>query len=182
MKEFMKYFWTLILGMFLGAAALSVWQRPEQVAEAPAAEEHQADGSLVLERKPDAKAKPAHAFPKGGKAERKISVDVQPERVDCPICTVDMTLVRMPDDTRRVVASSPTGTILGGLDVPIVPLRVDRDLVWAAGISRGTGEESWGGWLDRDFGPVRIGGEVNKISENGYESRYEARFKIGLRF
>ena len=179
----MRYIWTLILGMFLGAAALSMWQRPEQVAEAPAVAERQDDGSLVLERAAtNPKARPAHAIPKGGKAERKISVDVQPERTDCPICTVDLTLVRMPDDTMRAIASSPTGTILGGLDVPILPLNVWRDRPWAAGISHGTGEEAWGAWLDRDFEYLRLGGEINKISENNYESRYEARFKIGLRF
>ena len=177
----MRYLWTLILGMFLGAAALSVWQRPDKVDEAPAVADRQADGSLALERKPG-KVRPKQAIPKGGKAERVVSVDVQPDRADCPVCTVDLTLVRMPDETRRVIASSPTGTVLGGLDVPIAPLNVERDHPWAAGISRGTGEEAWGAWLDRDFDFLRIGGEFNKISENSHESRYEARLKIGLRF
>lgn len=176
-------FAAFMLGAFIGAGALAMWNKPVKVAEQPAAAERQADGSLVLERKPDAKAKPAHAIPKGGKAERVVRVDVQPDRADCPICTVDLTLVRMPDDTRRVIASSPTGTVLGGLDVPIVPLVIEKDHPWAAGVSRGTGDESWGLWLDRDIGPVRIGGEANKISESTTGgSKYEARFKIGLMF
>ena len=180
----MKYLWTLILGMFLGAAALHLWQKPEQVVETPAAEAVQKDGSRVLERTATTpKARPAHALPKGGKAERKISVDVQPERADCPLCKVDLTLVRMPDDSRRVVASSTTGTILGGLDVPILPIEVDRDHPWAAGISRGTSGESWGVWLDRDFKMLRIGTEINKIeTDTNRDDKYEARIKLGLIF
>src|SRR3990172_5689024 len=82
------------------AAALHLWQKPEQVVETPAAEAVQKDGSRVLERTATTpKARPAHALPKGGKEERKISVDVQPERADCPLCKVDLTLVRMPDDS-----------------------------------------------------------------------------------
>lgn len=168
-----------MFGAFFGAATCALFYAPKQINETPAVAVRQPDGSMVLERKPDAKAKPVHAIPKGGKAERVVRVDVQPERVDCPICIVDLTLVRMPDDTRRVVASSPTGTILGGLDVPLVPLNIDKDRPWAAGISRGTSTESWGAWVDRDLWEVvRFGGEVNKVGDN----RYEARFKLGLRF
>jgi hypothetical protein len=178
----MKYFYSFLIGALAGAVVGWVicadWYAPEQVTETAAVEQRQADGSLALERKPDANAKPAHAIPKGGKAERVVSVNVQPERADCPVCTVDLTLVRMPDDTRRVVASSPTGTVLGGLDVPIVPLDVGRDYLWAAGISRGIGGEAWGGWVDRDFGLLRTGIEANKVSDD----RYEARIKLGVRF
>lgn len=179
----MRYFWTLILGMFLGAAVAGWWYAPGEKVETPAVAERQPDGSLVLERQPDTKPRNTAVVPKGGKVVREIRVDVQPARADCPACSVELSLVRMRDDSMRAVAWSPSGEVLGGIDVPIVPLRLDRDLVWAAGISRGTGEESWGGWLDRDFGPVRIGGAFNKIDENARgENRYEARFKIGLRF
>lgn len=175
----MRYFWSFILGAFIGAAAFAAWQAPTKIVEAPAAAARQADGSLALERTAtNPKAKPVAAIPKGGKAERAIRVDVQPERADCPICSVDLTLVRMPDDTRRVVASSQTGTVLGGLDVPIAPIDITKDHPWAAGISRGTDLESWGVWLDRDFGPVRFGGEANKTGDNNYE----ARIKLGIRF
>lgn len=166
------------------AACVCVWYelRPTKT-ETPAAAERQPDGSLVLERKPDANAKPAHAMPKGGKAERAVRVDVQPARADCPICTVDLTLVRTPDDSRRVVASSPTGDVLGGLDVPIVPLKIAKDHPWAAGGSHGTGTDSWGLWLDRDIARIRVGAELNKtgVSENG-DDRYEARIKLGFKF
>lgn len=175
----MKYFWSFVAGLFLGAAALAAWQAPKKVTEAPAAEARQPDGSLALGRTAtNPNAKPVHAIPKGGKAERAIRVDVQPARADCPVCTVDLTLVRMKDDTRRVVASSPTGAVMGGLDVPILPIEIEKKHPWAAGISRGTGGESWGAWLDRDLGPLRIGGEANKTAED----KFEARLRVGIRF
>lgn len=174
----MKLFWPFILGAFLGAAVCAWWNTPKQITETPVAEHRQKDGSLVLERNPDDKAKPVHAIPKGSKAERVVRVDVQPTRADCPVCTVDLTLVRTPDEMLRVIASSPTGTVMGGLDVPVAPLRVEKNHPWAAGISRGTGEESWGGWVDRDIGFTRIGIEANKTDDNNYEGR----IKVGIRF
>jgi hypothetical protein len=175
----MNYFWAFLVGAFVGAAALAVWQAPTTVVEAPAAAARQSDGSLALERTgTNPKAKSAAVVPKGGQAERSIRVDVQPARADCPVCTVELTLVRMPDDTRRVVAASPTGIVLSGLDVPLVPLEVARDRPWAAGASYGVGGGSWGGWLDRDLGPLRLGAEINQTGD----ARTEARVRLGWRF
>jgi hypothetical protein len=174
----------LVLGLVV-ATGISVWQAKHRLqTEPPAAAQRQADGSLVLERAAtNAKAKPAAAIPKGGKAERIISVTVQPARADCPVCTLDLTVVRMPDDSRRVVASSPTGTVLGGLDIPVLPISIERKRPWAAGASRGTESNSWGIWLDRDAGRFRVGVEANKIGADiGGGDKYEARIKLGLNF
>lgn len=46
--------------------------------ETPAAAVRQPDSSLVLQRAPDAKAKPAMAIPKGATVERVVHVEVQP--------------------------------------------------------------------------------------------------------
>ena len=180
----MNYFWSFIAGAFFGAATLAAWQSPKQTTELPAAEVRQSDGSLALARTAtNLNAKPAHAIPKGGKAERAIRVDIQPARADCPVCTVELTLVRMPDRMRRVVASSPTGTVMGGLDIPILPIQVEKKHPWAAGISRTLASDTWGIWLDRDFGPVRTGVEINKIKANtDHDDKHEARFKLGIRF
>lgn len=173
-----KYFWTFVIGAFVGAAACAWWNAPKYVTETPAVADRQGDGSLVLERKTDAKAKPAHKLPKGGTPERVVRVDVQPDRADCPLCSVDLTLVRTSDDMLRVVASSPTGTVMGGLDVPMVPLFIDKQHPWAVGISHGTGEESLGVWVDRDFNFMRIGIEANKTDMD----KYEGRVRFGIRF
>lgn len=117
------------------------------VHEAAVPAQLQADGSLVLARAEATKAPPAppHALPAGSKEERRVEVVVQPARgvvtpatgkdslvadhladagkivdsCDCPPVTVDLSLVRTPDKTRRVIASSPDGKILSGLDIPI---------------------------------------------------------------
>lgn len=175
----------VLIGAVAGASGVFMWQAKHRLqTEAPAAAQRQADGSLVLERTATSpKAKPASALPKGGKAERIVSVTVQPARADCPVCIVDMTLVRMKDDSRRVVASSPTGTVLGGLDIPVLPIITDRRHPWALGASRGTEANSWGIWLDRDVSRLRVGIEANKtgVDINGSD-KYEARVKLGLKF
>ena len=148
MKE---YAYGVASGVVLAAFAWW-WIAGTPVVETPAAEVRQGDGSLVLERRPG-KAKPAAQLPKRAKLERQIRIDVQPERADCPVCTVDLSLVRMPDDTRRVVASSPTGEILSGLDVPVVSMEARRR--WLAGALY---NGRWGGLVARDVGPFVLGG------------------------
>src|SRR5579862_5310498 len=37
----------------------------------------------------------------------------------CPDVKVDLSLIRMKDKTQRVIASSPNGSVIGGLDVPV---------------------------------------------------------------
>lgn len=96
---------------------------------------------------------------------------------DCPPVTVDLSLVRMPDKTRRVIASSPDGKILSGIDVPIsVPGDSPARTPWAAGISFST-DRRFGGFLDRDLGPFRIGVEAFQ-STNGWT----AQARAGIRF
>ena len=136
--------WVLAAGLIFVAGIGLGWKifRPKPVAQVevalPAA--RQADGSLILERAPDAKAVPAQQIPKGAKVERIERIQVRassaPAAVTAPTngsgqpaaaltpalpstTTVDLTLLRMPDDTQRVVASSPDGTIVGGVDIPV---------------------------------------------------------------
>jgi hypothetical protein len=113
-----------------------------------------------------------HKLPAGGKRERSVHVDVKPTAPDCPLCSVDLTLVRMNDGSRRVVASSTTGEVVTGIDIPLLP--ADPNLKWAAGVSYGQG---WGGWLDRDIGRLRVGIELNDT-----DGGMEARGKAGFRF
>ena len=137
--------WVLAAGLIFGAGIGAGWKifRPKPVAtvETPAAAARQADGSLILERAPDANAKPAQEIPNGAKVERIERIVVRPMAQSTsaaataptngsgqlgaapipglPSMTVDLTLLRMKDDTQRVVASSPDGTIVGGVDIPV---------------------------------------------------------------
>jgi len=167
---------------------------PKQEFYAPPAV--QDDGSKVLEKKPQASAKPPHKVPEGAKVERivKIVVRSKPEKApaatqegrgeaetplkaDCPPVKVDLSLVRLPDESRRVIASSPNGEIVGGVDIPVESARVYKELKWAAGVSYNPLDRGFGAFLDRDLGPFRLGAEVNQIKDG-----FDTRVKAGMRF
>ena len=137
--------WVLAAGLIFGAGIGAGWKifRPKPVATVEVAlpAQRQTDGSLILERAPDANAKPAQQIPAGAKVERIERIVVRPTAPSTsvaatvptngsgqpgaasipalPSTTVDLTLLRMKDDTQRVVASSPDGTIVGGVDIPV---------------------------------------------------------------
>ena len=197
----------IIIGLWTG---WMLWQAPKkQIAEAPAPAIRQEDKSLILERKPDPSAKPAQKIPKGAVVERVISVELQSHGpsseapagiigstpMDLPASPslqrsnirVDLTLVRLQDGSRRVIASSPDAEVVGGLDIPTVPIASPhRELKWAAGEVYGTtawGDKAVGGFLDRDLAFARVGAEVTK---NTYalasRTGWEVRAKFGIRF
>lgn len=148
----------------------------------------QADSSVILERNPDATATaPAPQLP--GKLERTVQVTVKPKPQpkpeptkpgpdgycpapkECPALTVRLDLVKQADG-RRVVASSPDGDIVGGIDVPIEPWIKRNENVWAAGLTY-SHDRRLGAFIDRDLGPFRAGIEADAES---------ARVRIGIRF
>lgn len=153
------------VGVLVGALGLYLW--PEAtIQETAEPAQRQADGSLIAERAPDAPLKPKHTIPKGTKVERDIRVDVQPTgRPDCPICTVDLSLVKLPDATHRIIASSPTGEVLSAIDVPREPALLDRNKVWSAGVLY---NGRWGGLVMRDFRWLSIGGAVTTEKDGGF--------------
>lgn len=173
----------------IGAAGLLVgllggwwWARPvAPLREPPAPAVRQADGSLVVERvSPAAQPhRPPHALPAGSREERRVSIVVQPPRgvvapetaeapsavlaldaCDCPPVQVDLSLVRMPDKTRRVVASSPTGTILSGIDVPLEVEAAPRLPRWTLSVVAVADKDGVrpGALLARRVGPLVVGG------------------------
>lgn len=172
--------------------------KPKPVVETPAAQVKQDDGSIVLERKPDAKARPAHAVPKGAKVERVASVTVKPTQTgagqglrgslkpapDCPPVRVDLSLIRLPDQTRRVVASSPDGDVVAGMDIPVETAAPPPEpKKWAAGLSWSPNHQTAGAWVERDIGRVRLGAELNQTRPwIGGPSGVEARLRVGWAF
>lgn len=174
----------LIIAAIVAAAAAALfvgwklWHK-EPVMETWSAEQRQADGSVMLERKPDAKAKPAHEVPKDSKVERVVKLEVKSkEKPDCPSIDVDLSLVRLPDETRRVIASSSNGEILAGVDIPVESARPVSEPKWAAGLTMSPITRGYGVFVDRDLGPFRVGAEVNQSESYGLDFR----IKAGLRF
>jgi hypothetical protein len=82
----------------------------------------------------------------------------------CPNVTVDLSLVRMPDASRRVIASSPNGTVVGGLDVPVEASAIPKLQRWTAsgiaGFDSHAGRNVFGGAIQYQKGPVVFTGGV----------------------
>ncbi|WP_018606785.1 hypothetical protein [Uliginosibacterium gangwonense] len=169
---------------------------PQPENTAPAAAQSQADGSLILARTPpptsDALPPAPHVIPKGAVEERRISVTVkphplpakittppvdqssaQPAQADCAPVTVDLSLIRQ-NGGRRVIASSPDGIVIGGLDIPIESALLPASHPWAAGLSVGH-DKSPGVWLERDLGRIRLGAEALR-EQSG---TLQARLRVG---
>lgn len=185
--------------LLLIGAAVGLWVGYELYHQGPAPSEsaqpsvRQRDRSLVLHRQPDPTAAPVHALPPGGKVERLVKVTVQPKppsaavpataqapvtEAECPPVAVDLSLVRMPDETLRVVASADGGDVVGGIDVPVAaPAPPAKPLVWAAGLSL-TSDREGGVWVDRDLGPWRIGLDLDRSRHEGMK----AQLRLGFRF
>lgn len=201
---------SLALGVTAGlTTGWTLWSPKKGRAEVYAPAIRNEDKSLVLEKKPMADAKPAQQVPKGAVVERVVYVEVQPHgpsavvppttpgsTVTEPQATpswprstvrVDLTLYRLTDGTRRVVASSPDGDVVGGLDVPVEDAKPQpRELKWAAGGVYGTtawGDKAVGVFLDRDVKFLRTGAELTK-NTYALSSRtgWEIRAKVGIRF
>lgn len=129
--------------------------------------------------------KPAQEIPKGATVERVVQVTVQPTatpsspgnpKLDlgtlkmpsldplgsphqgsiCPPVRVDLSLIRLKDKSQRVLASSPDGTVVGGIDVPITPDTLPKIQRWTAEGIRGwdmqQGKGAWGGELSYERG------------------------------
>jgi len=174
-----------IAGVIAGMALGMLWRPKPPKVETYAPEKRQSDGSLVLERKPMSDAKPAQQVPEGARVERVVQVQVQPRNAtptagpatpgsgpvsvppELPPVTVDLSLVRMPDQSqsRRVIASSPDGAIVGGVDIPVEAARQARALKWAAGyeFARSNWGKSHSIVVQRDLGPLRLGGRVGRV-------------------
>lgn len=150
---------------------------PEVIAAAP--QVTQSDGSIVIERKPEAApSKAPHKIPKGGTEERRVNLKLKPDafvsdegcKCDPAPVSVNLSLVR-DDQGRRVVASSTGGQIVGALDVPIEPALMPPDPhPWAAGLSYGH-DKSAGAWIERDLGRIRVGAEVIRQRDQTFQGR-----------
>ena len=141
--------WSLFMAG-LGALIYHEWTKPPQsaVRETVTPQVRQKDGSVQAARVPmDEKVVPPapHIIPKGSKEERRISVTVKPadpkrdhppfkpepdgqcrvpDTYVCPPVTVDLSIVRN-DKGRDVIASSPDGTVLTAINIPIEEPRRD---------------------------------------------------------
>lgn len=218
-----KFAIVLVVGICAGLGiGWGIWRPKPAPIETAAVQVRQGDSSLVLERAPDANAKPAQEIPKGAKVERVVQVTVQPRAqaaqvpapatqtvqaatstasatnglespaaqpaspLLCPPVRVDLSLLRMPDQTRRVVASSPDGAVVGGVDIPVeAAAPTPRVLKYAIGGIWNPRDKTAGGFVDRDLGPLRLGveGVQQRLSDvAGSRTTWAVQLRAGLRF
>lgn len=78
----------------------------------------------------------------------------------CPEVHVNLSLIRQKDMTRRVIASSPDGKIIGGLDVPVSEPAFPKPQRWTvqalAGYDSHASREVFGGQVSYGRGPFTI--------------------------
>lgn len=196
-----------VVGLGLG------WKlyRPSAPKVEPYAPEiRQKDGSLVLERKPmplteARKAVPVPVLPKGATVERLEKIVIQPKPQPlpgipipgsgsspavlantCPPVTVALALLKMKDGSHRVVASSPDGTILSGVDIPVTPERPEaKPLKWAAGALWNPSDRTYGAYLRRAMGPFEVGAQVEQVRLPvfaGGGTKTEGKLSVGIKF
>lgn len=109
-------------------------------------------------------------------------MEIEAEKQDCPPVTVDLSLVEMPDKSQRLVASSPDGNILGGVDTPVRDAAPIPDpKLWAAGAMIST-RQNLGVWIDRDFDFLRVGSQLNTVGNESGVRGVEAWGKVGIKF
>lgn len=178
----------------VSALAIGYWLgRPAPVVETPAPAITQADGSIALPRAPDAKAKPKHMTPRGAKVERVGQITAQGETppeiaactsAKCPPVTIDTSLVRMDDGSKRVIVSSPDGQILAGVDIPVETAAPPPEPPkWAVGLSLDPIRQTPGIWIERDIWRVRAGAEINQVKQRADgPSSAEIRLRVGWTF
>lgn len=216
LKLLLKFKYYIAVAVVVLTAAWWAWSPAPKKPETYAPPVNQVDGSVVLEKKPMADAKPAAAIPKGSTLVRKASITVQakvptasvsgtltvesivqqaksmmvmpePEvqatdKQDCPPVTVDLSLVEMPDSSQRVVASSPDGVILGGVDIPVRDAEPQPEpKLWAVGAAIST-RQNLGVWIERDLGFLRLGAEANTTGNESGVRSVEIWGKVGIRF
>ena len=167
--------------------------------EPPAVASRQRDGSLVLERTTDPAVLPAKRpiIPAGTKPVRVTTVEIAPTQQEmalgstqpkCPDVRVDLTTVEDKAGNRRVVASSPDGTVVGGVDVPLIESQPPADPPkWAAGGYYSPLNRGFGGWLQRDVGPFVLGGSGGVYQTRGSgttpaRNDVDVRVQVGIRF
>ena len=142
----------LIVGLTVGFYFGFQQNKPKQIIESYKPEVRQSDNSLVLERKPDASAKPKQVLPPQAKVERIVSVEVETEKPVDHI-GVDFTVVSEPDGSKRVIASSPDGRVVGGADIPVAPISIPVVQNWAVGGLYNPHLKKYGGFIQYKKGP-----------------------------
>lgn len=154
----------------------------------------QPDGSLVPERQPVTKAKPAQQVPAGAAVTGEARLIVKPRPVlgpvtkdagqvpgcECGPFTIDLTTIRT-DEGQDLVTSSPDGEVTGGMYQPVIGemVRPERrhglGLIWRRD---GTTGDDVGGVMYQYDWRIRLGLQAEYQREQGLQPG----IMLGVRF
>lgn len=138
--------------------------------------------ATVLERQPSLAVPSAileaAAEVRGAKLERAAKLTVQPTQLDCEPLHVELGVLRMKDDTQRIVVRSDDAAILGGVDIPI-DRTLPRAPKWSAGALYNPVDQTYGAYLDRDLGPFRAG--IDLMQDRDHDGAMIV-LRFGVRF
>lgn len=190
-SEVLKWVVILTCGVVVGLTmGWRLWSpkpaAPKHEAAAPAIIQN--DKSTVLARRATQPPTVSRVLPRGATAEREIHVeaipDVQGLTTTSPF-VLDLTLVKMPDETHRVIVSSPNGAITAqSFDVPTAYISTPDATRYAVGAvyGRSLHGKSVGAFIDRDIAWLRIGLEITRnTSELINKIEWEGRVKLGIK-
>jgi hypothetical protein len=181
----------LAIGIVIGAGATTLLNpKLKTVVEQPEKSERQRDGSLILEKHPQSSAVAPHQIPAGSTLVRSVAVQFRPKSEPIPGCgasqnmdpssdpnwkiqdplkpasgtsyTIAMSIVKMSDGQQRVIASSPDGEIIGGIDIPVTPTLVTPVYTWGVGGSYNVADKTYGIVAEKDLGRLRLGAMVHQ--------------------
>lgn len=193
----------LALGLLIGWL---IWRPRAAAPELAAPARVLPSGATLIERRPEnpvtAPISPdikqaVREIGHGAKLERQIQLRIQPRASvsppatanalpgapplapACPPITLDLGLVRLADQTQRVVARSADGILLGGLDIPVQAPALPWSPKWAAGAIYRPQDRAYGGFIERDLGPFRVGADVTQAHDG---IGISAAIRVGVRF
>lgn len=136
--------------------------------------------AMVLARDPAAiapsKIVAAAKKVKGAKLERAALITVKPKQVDCTPLNVELGVLKLKDNTQRIVVRSD-GATLGGVDIPL-DRSSPRVPKWSAGALVNPIDQTYGAYVDRDLGPFRAGIDLMQDRERGAA----IIVRVGVRF
>jgi len=134
--------WALVIETAALAVAVSMLahgrNRPLAAPEPAAPAVAQADGSLVLERRPEP-APHLPTIPAGTKVDRVAVVKLEPIPDHKGPLTLELVTVIEPSGARRAVVAAEGGRIVGGVDYAPRPPFVAPEGPWAFGPALGVG-------------------------------------------
>lgn len=152
-------------GLYIAGLLTGAWI--ERIPETKRVEPHaamvqQSDASVILERNPTRPAPVPPVIPRGAKIRRQTEVQIETRPAEggqpAVVETVELTQVETKEGDTRVIASTPSGQVIGGADWTGPRVEAPRMPRWSAGPVRAwtiTGDH-WGASVGYWRGPIGL--------------------------